>query len=182
MGASEVIALYNGPFPLLSLLCLVQGSFPLLTGVVLSALLRKDSVSNFEVAMVCASVAGCVPGTIKLLHCGLADWAKEGPGQRSILIHFLVNGSGAPSLNLALTNSANRTVINSAIASTQQLGKGVSCLRDRGPGTAATSNLGFLLPSFSDVIGPVFIPELRTSALAAIDWRNIVGLSGWYWC
>jgi hypothetical protein len=27
--------------------------------------------------------AGCVPGTIKLLHCGLADRAKEGPGQRS---------------------------------------------------------------------------------------------------
>jgi len=83
-GASEVIALYNGP--LLSLLCLVQGSFPLLTGVVLSALLRKDSVSNFEVAMRCASVSGCVPGTIKLLHCGLADRAKERPGQRSILI------------------------------------------------------------------------------------------------
>jgi hypothetical protein len=82
-GASEVIVLYNGP--LLSLLCVVQGSFPLLTGVVLSALLRKDSVSNFEVAMRYASVAGCVPGTIKLLHCGLTDRAKEGPGQRSIL-------------------------------------------------------------------------------------------------
>ena len=88
-GASEVIALYNGPFPLLSLLCLVQGSFPLLTGVILSALLRKDSVSNFEVAMRCASVAGCVPGAIKLLHCGFADRAKEGPGQRSILYSIL---------------------------------------------------------------------------------------------
>jgi hypothetical protein len=85
VGASEVIALYDRPFPLLSLLCLVEGSFPLLTGVVLSALLRKDSVSNFEVAMRCASVAGCVPGAIKLLHCGFADRAKEGPGQRSIL-------------------------------------------------------------------------------------------------
>jgi hypothetical protein len=34
--------------------------------------------------MRCASVADCVPGTIKLLHCGgLADWAKEWPGQPS---------------------------------------------------------------------------------------------------
>jgi hypothetical protein len=41
--------------------------------------------------MRCASVAGCVPGAIKLLHCGFADRAKEGPGQRSILIHFLAN-------------------------------------------------------------------------------------------
>jgi hypothetical protein len=29
----------------------------------------------------CASVSGCVPGTIELLHCGFADRAKEGPGQ-----------------------------------------------------------------------------------------------------
>jgi hypothetical protein len=82
-GASEVIVLYNGP--LLSLLCLVQGSFPLLTGVVLSALLRKDCVRDFELSIRFAIEAGCVPGTIKLLHCGFADRAKEGPGQRSIL-------------------------------------------------------------------------------------------------
>jgi hypothetical protein len=58
----------------------------LLTGVVLSALLRKDSVSNFEVAMRYASVAGCVPGTIKLLHRRrLADRAKERSGHLSTL-------------------------------------------------------------------------------------------------
>jgi hypothetical protein len=34
--------------------------------------------------------AGCVPGAIKLLRRGFADRTKEGPGQRSILIHFLV--------------------------------------------------------------------------------------------
>src|SRR5260370_17815214 len=85
-GASEVIALYNGPFPLLSLLCLTQCTFPLLAGVVLSPLLRKDAVGDFEVAMRCASVAGRVPSTIGLLHCGFADRAKEGPRQLSILI------------------------------------------------------------------------------------------------
>ena len=90
VAAQKVIAVYNRPLPhLRSLFCLVQRSFPLLAGVALGALLRKDSVSNFEVAMRCASVAGCVPGTIKLLHCGLADRAKERPGQRSIL----TNGS-----------------------------------------------------------------------------------------
>jgi hypothetical protein len=40
--------------------------------------------------MRCASVAGCVPGAIEaLLHCGFADRAKEGPGQRSILYSLL---------------------------------------------------------------------------------------------
>jgi len=81
---SEIISLYNRPFPRLSLLSLVQCSFPLFAGVVLSALLRKYAVSNFEIAMGCATVAGCIPGTIKLLHCGLANRAKQRPGQRSI--------------------------------------------------------------------------------------------------
>jgi hypothetical protein len=31
-----------------------------------------------------ASVSGCIADTIELLHCGLADRAKERPGQRSI--------------------------------------------------------------------------------------------------
>jgi hypothetical protein len=81
---SEIISLYNSPFPGLSLLSLVQRSFPLFAGVALSPLLRKDSVSNFEIAMRCASVPSCVPGSIKLFHCGFADRAKEGPRQRSI--------------------------------------------------------------------------------------------------
>src|SRR5215471_1857836 len=82
----RVFPLYSGPFPRLrSLLCLVQRRFPLLTGVVLSALVCKDGVGNFEVAVRCTSVADCVPSTIKLLlHRGLADRAKERPGQRSI--------------------------------------------------------------------------------------------------
>ena len=81
----EVAALYNGPFPRLrSLLRLMQSSFPLLAGVVLSAPLREHDIRDLEVAMRCAGVTDCVPGTIKFLHCGrLADWAKERPGQRS---------------------------------------------------------------------------------------------------
>src|SRR5262249_19770496 len=81
----KVSALYNGPFPRLrSLLCLAQRSFPLCVGVVLRAPLREHGFRDLEVAMRCASVADRVPGTIKLLHCGgLADWAQEGPGQRS---------------------------------------------------------------------------------------------------
>src|SRR5262249_21282209 len=82
---SKVTALYNRPLPRRrSLLCLAQRSFPLCVGVVLRAPLREHGISDLEVAMRCASVANCVPGTIKLLHCGgLADWAKERPGQRS---------------------------------------------------------------------------------------------------
>src|SRR5262249_45258087 len=54
-------------------------------GFVLCALLCKDGVGNFEVAVRRTSVADCVPSTIKLLlHRGLADWAKERPRQRSI--------------------------------------------------------------------------------------------------
>jgi hypothetical protein len=84
--SSKVSALYNGPIPRLrSLLCLAQCSFPLLAGVVLSPLLSKDGVGNFEVAIRCTSVADCIPSTIKLLlHRGLADRAKERPGQWSI--------------------------------------------------------------------------------------------------
>src|SRR5215472_15692675 len=84
LRVKKLFLLYNGPFPRLrSLLCLVQRRFPLLTGVVLS--ICQDGVGNFEVAVRCTSVADCVPSTIKLLlHRGLADWAKERPGQRSI--------------------------------------------------------------------------------------------------
>jgi hypothetical protein len=88
----EVAALYNGPFPRLrSLLCLVQRSFPLRTDVVLNAALLKDRVSDFELSIRFAIEPGCVGSTIKLLHRGFADWTKERPGQRSILIHFLAN-------------------------------------------------------------------------------------------
>jgi len=62
----------------------------LLADVVLNAALLKDRVSDFELSMRFTIEPVCVPGTIKLMHCGLADRAKEGPGQRSILIHFLV--------------------------------------------------------------------------------------------
>jgi len=81
----EVAALYNGPFPRLrSLLCLAQRSFPLLAGVVLRAPLPEHGIRDLEVAMRFAIEPRRVPGTIKLLHCGgLADWAKERPGQRS---------------------------------------------------------------------------------------------------
>jgi hypothetical protein len=44
--------------------------------------LRKDSIDDFEIAMRWAGVSGCIAGTIKPLHCGLADRAKEGPGHR----------------------------------------------------------------------------------------------------
>jgi hypothetical protein len=81
VGASEFIALYNRPFPRLrSLLCLAQHSFPLFVGIVPNALLRKDCVSDFELSMRFAIEAGCVPGAIKLLRWGFADWAKEGHG------------------------------------------------------------------------------------------------------
>ena len=59
-------------------------AFPLFPGVVLRASLREHGIRDLEVAMRFASVADCVPGTIKLLRCGgLTDWAKERPGQRS---------------------------------------------------------------------------------------------------
>jgi hypothetical protein len=100
---SKVIAVYNGPIPpFLSLLSPAQRNLPLLGRVVLSAPLCKDAVRDFKGAVRCASVSGRIPGTIKLLHCGLADRAKEGSGQRSILIHFPVNGSGAPSPKISV--------------------------------------------------------------------------------
>ena len=61
----------------------------MLADVVLNAALLKDRVSDFELSMRFTIEPVCVPGTIKLMHCGLADRAKEGPGQRSILIHFI---------------------------------------------------------------------------------------------
>ena len=80
---SEIVDDYKRPsFGPCSFLCLVQCGFPLLSGVVLRLGLRKYSVSNLEVAMRWANVAGCVSGTIELLrYCGFADRAKEGPGQ-----------------------------------------------------------------------------------------------------
>ena len=69
--------------------CLAQRSFPLLADVVLNAALLKDRVSDFELSMRFTIEPVCVPGTIKLMHCGLADRAKEGPWQRSILNQLL---------------------------------------------------------------------------------------------
>jgi hypothetical protein len=107
---SKVIAVYNGPIPrFLSLLSPAQRNLPLLGRVVLSAPLCKDAARDFKVAVRCASVSGCIPSTIKLLHCGLADRAKEGSGQRSILIHFLVNGLGAPSPKISAPRLPTRT-------------------------------------------------------------------------
>src|SRR5215470_12977122 len=85
---SEIICYYQRPsFGLCSFLCLIQRSFPLLLGIVLCLGLRKDAIGDFEVAMRWASVAGCVPGTIKLLRCwGFADRAKERSGHLSTLV------------------------------------------------------------------------------------------------
>jgi hypothetical protein len=51
------------------LLCLVQRGCPLLAGVVLSSLLSKNAIGDFEIAMRWASVSGCIADTINLLHC-----------------------------------------------------------------------------------------------------------------
>jgi hypothetical protein len=62
---SEIVAGYERPLPRLrSLLCLAQRSFPLLSGIVLSPLLCKDGVSNFEGAMSCATIADGIAGAI----------------------------------------------------------------------------------------------------------------------
>jgi hypothetical protein len=84
-GSEEIICYYQRPsLRLRSFLCLVQCSFPFFAGVILCLGLRKDTVSNLEVAMRWTPVAGCVAGTIKLLRrWGFADWAKERSGQRS---------------------------------------------------------------------------------------------------
>ena len=82
---SKVTALYNRPLPRLrSLLCLVQRSFPLRRDVVLNAVVLKDRVSDFEFSMRIAIEPSCIPDTIELMHCGLADWAKEGPRQNGL--------------------------------------------------------------------------------------------------
>ena len=100
---SKITALYNGPFPRLrSLLCLAERSFPLFVGVVLNAAVLKDRVSDFEFSMRFAIEPSCIPSTIKLMHCGLADRAKEGPGQRSIL----ANGSRLSARSLALQGTS----------------------------------------------------------------------------
>jgi hypothetical protein len=85
---SEIVARYERPFPRLRpLLCLAQRSFPLFAGVVLSALLCKDGIRNFEDAMRRAMEAGGVPGTVEApLRWGFADWAKEGSGHLSNLL------------------------------------------------------------------------------------------------
>jgi len=83
---SKVIALYNWPFPRLrSLPCLVQRSFPLRGRVAPNAALLKDRVSDFELSIRLAIELGCVPGTIKLLRNGFADWAKEGHVETHLL-------------------------------------------------------------------------------------------------
>jgi hypothetical protein len=46
-----------------SLLCLVQCSLPLVSGVVLCLCLRKDGVGNLKVTMSWTMEACCVPGT-----------------------------------------------------------------------------------------------------------------------
>ena len=74
---SEIVARYERPFPRLRpLLCLAQRSFPLFAGVVLSALLCKDGIRNFEDAMRRAMEAGGVPGTVEApLRWGLGSFA-----------------------------------------------------------------------------------------------------------
>ena len=135
--SEEIPSPYNRPFPFHRLILRhTQRSFPFGAGVVL---INSDGVGNPKVAVDCATEAGRIAGTSKLLRWGFADWANEGHGQRSILIHFLVNGS----LNLALTNSANRTVINSAIASTSQLVRGSVVLPSRSPRTFPLPIWGF---------------------------------------
>ena len=58
---------------------------PLRTDAILNAVVLKDRVSDFELSMRFAIEAGRVPSsTIKLMHCRLADRAKEWPGHRSI--------------------------------------------------------------------------------------------------
>src|SRR3974377_250203 len=80
---SEINGGYNRPLPRLrSLLCLAQRSFPLLSAVVPGPLLCKDGVGDFEGAMRCATEAGFIAGTSKLLRWGFTDRAKEGSGQR----------------------------------------------------------------------------------------------------
>ena len=63
----------------------MQRSFPLRGRVVLNAVVLKDRASDFEFSVRFAIEPSCIPSTIKRMHCGLADRAKEGPGQRSIL-------------------------------------------------------------------------------------------------
>ena len=68
----------------------MQRSFPLLTGVVLSPLLCKDGVGNFEGVMSGAMVPNGVASAVKLLHYWrLADWAKEGSGHLSTLVEAI---------------------------------------------------------------------------------------------
>ena len=63
---SKIVGGYERPFPSLRfLLCLAQRSLPLFAGVVLSALLCKDGVGNFEDAMGRAMETGCIAGTVK---------------------------------------------------------------------------------------------------------------------
>jgi hypothetical protein len=70
-------------------------------------------------------------------------------------------------LNLALTNSANRAVINSAIASTSQLGEGVSCFTKAEAPALPLPSPGLLLPSFSNgdrMLAPTSPPPVLTSS------------------
>jgi hypothetical protein len=57
------------------------------------------------------------------------------PSATVLRMHKLAMRFWRPSLNLALTNSTNRTVINSAIASTSQLVRGSVVLPSRGART-----------------------------------------------
>ena len=66
----EIVSDYKRPFLLFrlrSLLCFTQRSFPFFAGVVLRALLRKDSAGDLEVTMHWTMEAGGIAGTWKLL-------------------------------------------------------------------------------------------------------------------
>jgi hypothetical protein len=97
--ALKIVARYNRPFPRPPpLLCLEQRSFPLLSGVVLGALLCKDGFGNFEGAMRCAIVAGCIAGAIKLLRCGLQIGQMKDIGatpsvRQAMLANFIAKGN-----------------------------------------------------------------------------------------
>src|SRR5215469_1012434 len=90
-GQGSVEIIYYNQRPLVrlrSLFCLVQRSFPLLSGVVLCFGLSKDSVGNLELTMRCAVVGCCIPGTWRLFRWGFADRTNGGHGLRLAALHI----------------------------------------------------------------------------------------------
>ena len=110
---------------------------------------------------------------VGIVSCAFAKWRSCVPPERDRLRPpDLVAGSFV-ALNLALTKSANRTVINSTIASTSQLWGGGQLLPGRSPGTGLShSRWGFCSFIFAASRSQKLQNVMAVTEVLALLWQQ----------